>query len=437
VISIVDLGNEANYYVHPCPAQKTSYLYDGLGNLVKRSSVDTTVYPNPPATWTEYIDGIYEKTNTGAVTKYYGAFGRAVAVRQVPTGTGAGTLTYLLADHLGSTVRAIDAATGAVTTAKYWPYGAPRSGAIAQTDKLYTGQQQEPLTTAQTPLQGATDALGTYFYHARFYSTVTGRFVSADTLAVDGLNRYAYVRNSPMNYSDPTGQCILGLKCEAVDAANWIRWALTDTGAAGDWGRSALRSADFWSNVYTANGTCGCGTAFVTQIMATIGRNARPGTLDYIPDIGYRILSLLLGMDPAASVFLRASLSDLLFGTSEVSTMDAARIEGASPWWEEIGNMMKAIEGGYSIADSPWHDKVFGDFIDKTIELGTALQVDGKDLQRRDWSRKQWGIIRGKFHVNPPEDFDPSGCVTDPTCISAWYRFFSGSPMLPGEDPTR
>jgi hypothetical protein len=171
--------------------------------------------------------------------------------------------------------------------------------------------------------------------------------------------------------------------------------------------------------------------------MATIGQSARPGTLDYISDFGYGMLSLMLGMDPTAGVFLRASLSDLLFGTSEVSTMDAGAIEGASPWWEEIGNMMKAIEGGYSIADSPWRDRVFGDLIDKTIEWGTALQVDGKDLQHRAWSRKQWAIIKGKFHVNPPEDFDPSGCVTDPTCISAWYRLLSGARMLPGEDPTR
>ena len=85
---------------------------------------------------------------------------------------GAPTLTYLLADHLGTTVGTLDAGGVVVSTQKYWPYGATRSGAITQTDKLYTGQQQE-----------LGDALGLYNYKARMYSTVTGRFVSADTVA--------------------------------------------------------------------------------------------------------------------------------------------------------------------------------------------------------------------------------------------------------------
>jgi hypothetical protein len=135
---------------------------------VKRT--DTSGGASP--TWTEYIGGIYERTNTGAVTKYYEGFGRNVAVRD-----STGTVTYLLADHLGSTVGALDASGNLISTQKYWPYGALRYavGSLA-TDKLYTGQQQE----ATGALQDATNALGTYFYHARFYSTVTGRFVSAD-----------------------------------------------------------------------------------------------------------------------------------------------------------------------------------------------------------------------------------------------------------------
>lgn len=203
-ISILDLSAEADRFTLTCPAQKTAYLYDGLGNLVKRTSTDTSVNPGTN-TWTEYIDGIYEKKNAGAVTKYYHAFGRPIAVRSVPTGTGAGTLTYLLADSLGSTVGAIDAVTGTVSTQKFYPFGAPRSGAVAQTDKAYTGQQQQPLTSVSTPLQGATDALGAYFYRARFYSPVTGRFLSADRKTSDGLNRYAYARNNPLRYNDPTG----------------------------------------------------------------------------------------------------------------------------------------------------------------------------------------------------------------------------------------
>ena len=65
------------------------------------------------------------------------------------------------------------------------------------TDKLYTGQRE---------IMG----LGIYHYNARFYSPKLGRFLSADTIVPgfanpQNLNRYSYVGNSPLNYTDPSG----------------------------------------------------------------------------------------------------------------------------------------------------------------------------------------------------------------------------------------
>jgi RHS repeat-associated protein len=91
---------------------------------------------------------------------------------------------------------------------KYWPYGGTRAGGVAQTDKLYTGQQRED----------GDAALGLYNYKARFYSTVLGRFVSADPLGGRGndpatQNAYAYARNNPLRWIDPTGECNPGIDC--------------------------------------------------------------------------------------------------------------------------------------------------------------------------------------------------------------------------------
>ena len=52
--------------------------------------------------------------------------------------------------------------------------------------------------------------LGVYHYGARFYSPKLGRFLSADTIVPgyanpQNLNRYSYVNNSPLMYTDPTG----------------------------------------------------------------------------------------------------------------------------------------------------------------------------------------------------------------------------------------
>jgi RHS repeat-associated protein len=51
---------------------------------------------------------------------------------------------------------------------------------------------------------------GIYYFGARFYSPKLGRFLSADTIVPgygnpQNLNRYGYVRNNPLRYTDPSG----------------------------------------------------------------------------------------------------------------------------------------------------------------------------------------------------------------------------------------
>ena len=65
------------------------------------------------------------------------------------------------------------------------------------TTKRFTGQYHE-------------EALGLYFYGARWYDPLIGRFTQADTLIPDpaspqAFNRYAYTLNNPLRYVDPSG----------------------------------------------------------------------------------------------------------------------------------------------------------------------------------------------------------------------------------------
>ena len=56
---------------------------------------------------------------------------------------------------------------------------------------------------------------GFYYLQSRFYDPETGRFLSADTVdylepdTVNGLNLYAYCRNNPVMYSDPSGHSLI------------------------------------------------------------------------------------------------------------------------------------------------------------------------------------------------------------------------------------
>jgi RHS repeat-associated protein len=84
---------------------------------------------------------------------------------------------------------------------RYLPYGRWRTEPTADlTDRAYTGQKENM-------------DIGLYYYNARYYVPGAGRLISADTLVPDPtnpqqFNRYTYVLNNPLRYTDPTGHCI-------------------------------------------------------------------------------------------------------------------------------------------------------------------------------------------------------------------------------------
>ena len=77
-------------------------------------------------------------------------------------------------------------------------YGQKRwSSGEEQTDFGFNSQREE-------------SEFGLYDYQARYFSPLLGRFISADTIVPDfsnpqSLNRYAYVYNNPLKFTDPTG----------------------------------------------------------------------------------------------------------------------------------------------------------------------------------------------------------------------------------------
>ena len=57
--------------------------------------------------------------------------------------------------------------------------------------------------------------LGLYYYKARMYSPTLGRFLQTDPIGTkDDLNLYAYVKNNPVNLTDPLG---LAAQCSMSD----------------------------------------------------------------------------------------------------------------------------------------------------------------------------------------------------------------------------
>jgi len=66
-----------------------------------------------------------------------------------------------------------------------------------------------------------------YFYGARWYDPVIGRFIQADTIVPEpgnpqALNRYSYVLENPLRYTDPTGHAF-DAGGGAGDLEAWMR----------------------------------------------------------------------------------------------------------------------------------------------------------------------------------------------------------------------
>ncbi|MEW6715768.1 MAG: RHS repeat-associated core domain-containing protein, partial [Nitrospirota bacterium] len=123
----------------------------------------------------------------------------------------------------------------------------------------FTGQEEDAET-------------GLYYYGARYYDPVLGRFVSADSIVQDPfepqtLNRYSYVINNPLKYVDPNGHFFLELLIAsmvigAVSAGIQSHWNI------GEMARGAVMAGA------TAGVMAGIGATVSAAIQASLYANA-------------------------------------------------------------------------------------------------------------------------------------------------------------------
>jgi RHS repeat-associated protein len=167
------------------------YTYDGEGRRVEK-----TVNSGSPV--------IYVYDGQGRLAQEYGG----------PNSTDPGT-KYLTLDALGSTrlvTKTVNGAPSVVSRSDYLPFGQE----MPTTGGGRTAYQPDASQTIKFASKERDAETGLDYFGARYTSSAQGRFISPDPITVtparvadpQQLNLYAYGRNNPLKYVDPTGMVI-------------------------------------------------------------------------------------------------------------------------------------------------------------------------------------------------------------------------------------
>ncbi len=220
-ICAVDDGSACGY-----SAGSASYLYDGHDRRVEAafgSSQERHFF---------YLGGsdkvIYEMTNFTSSNDYIYLGDERVADIQ------GGAVSYYFPDHIGSTALMTDGNGNELSgwaNHAYTAFGEDWGGSVSER-RRFTGKERDPNT-------------GLDYFEARYNSSSLGRFMTPDALQgtianPQTLNRFVYVADNPLRFTDPTGMFLCA--CGASGDLSWNgggnglaqgHHSLTGTGNAG------------------------------------------------------------------------------------------------------------------------------------------------------------------------------------------------------------
>jgi RHS repeat-associated protein len=212
--------------------RKLAFVYGPEHQRIKQTVVGG---PSPGTTW--YLNGedslglSYEKEIKGTgITEnkhYVSAGGVVFALFVQRTGTLGSTpataTSYFHNDHLGSVVAISDETGTVVERMAFDPWGKRRfvNGTPDVLDSIVGFNTDRGYT-----LHEHLDEMGVIHMNGRIYDPLMGRFMSADPFiqSPDDLqshNRYAYVLNNPLAYTDPSGYFNLGSAVAGAWRSAW------------------------------------------------------------------------------------------------------------------------------------------------------------------------------------------------------------------------
>ncbi|MBI4597338.1 MAG: VCBS repeat-containing protein [Candidatus Omnitrophica bacterium] len=360
----------------------TRFLYDGDGGRVKSI---TAAGP------TTFLGELFEKDPTGKTTKYvFAGSQRLAAITQPASAGGPGSpepgalsaLRFYHTDHLGSSNVITDSAGALVQLEEYTPYGSShRHEGTANVPQKFTGQRFDAST-------------GLYYYHARYYDPELGRFISPDAFIQNpfdpqSLNRYSYVRNNPLRYTDPSGNflwipfLIAAAKAILIAAATFAAFNVgfgVATGQITTWtaaGHAALAGAA--AGATFAAGAIVVGPAIAGTLLGQLALIGASGA------VGGGV-----GNGLAGGSFLQGAFSGAV---GAVATFGVVKGIGATVGRTAIG---QAIGRGLSRAFQPVTNAFGNAYAQTQAALGRGGAVAG--------SGSGTGALKGRIRVGMPSE---------------------------------
>ena len=262
---VVEVTNPTPEYVQMTKAQEITYTAFNKTKSIKQqiglvdvelkftygtnnNRIKTVLSTQGTPLETRYYLGDYETKQTGKGAEQqlhylYGSDGLFAILEQGTTSRE--QLYYILKDHQGSYNQITDVSGNTIELLSFDPWGRRRNPltwsytnapAYSKFSRGYTGHEH-------------LDNFGLINMNGRMYDPALGRFLSPDPLlqnpsSTQGHNRYSYVLNNPLIYTDPTGYDGLKDKPAGWDA-QWEVYCNFDYGR-----RGGSLSDSYWANSY-------------------------------------------------------------------------------------------------------------------------------------------------------------------------------------------
>jgi len=189
-----------------------TYVYDAENKMISASDVSETLG--------EYFydgDGRRVKKivpSTGEVTVFvYDAASKLIGEYSTVVQTGSNAKTvYTTNDHLGSPRINTDATGQVISRHDYHPFGEEIATPQRTSGLGYTSDTiRKQFTGYERDIESELD-----YAQARYYNSAHGRFTSTDPVLMmpdrqidpQQINLYAYCRNNPLSFIDPTGMIL-------------------------------------------------------------------------------------------------------------------------------------------------------------------------------------------------------------------------------------